>query len=175
MSGNSWFSLLIFIAAFVIIFLISRKAGKNEHFDEMQLKVRGDAYKFSFFTVIILLAAVGLCYATGDFNISDYISPDMILFSILYAGLLVFSVYSISKGAFFFVREKGNFYLAACFIVIVTNLPVLISRIVDGELIQNGSLSFNHGGANILNIILFVTMIAVIIIKKAGCKKETTE
>ena len=126
-------------------------------------------------TVVVLLAAVGLCYATGGFNISDYISPDMILFSILYAGLLVFSVYSISKGAFFFVREKGNFYLAACFIVIVTNLPVLISRIVDGELIQNGSLSFNHGGANILNIILFVIMIAVIIIKKAGCKKETTE
>ena len=175
MSGNSMFSLIIFFVAFAVIFIISRAAGMGIHYDEMQLKTRGDAYKLGFFTIVVLIAAAGVCFAVGDTGISDYISQDMILFTILYAGVIVFSVYSIAQNAFFSVRDKGNVYISACIIVIATNIPALIAEIVNGEFRKNGILSYNNGGANILNLILFIAMLAAIMIKRINDKKEPAE
>lgn len=54
--SDSVITILIFAAAFCLTFFMSQSARKNAHYDEMQLQVRGNAYKISFFTIIFHFA-----------------------------------------------------------------------------------------------------------------------
>ena len=111
MLNHSFAALLSFTLIFCIIFLVTRKKAGALHYDEMQLQIRGDAYKLGFSAVIVLLAVTGLLYDADGLNISNYMTTDMLLFVILYAGVTVFAVYSILNNAFFRVLENGNRYL----------------------------------------------------------------
>ena len=132
MLNHSFAALLSFTLIFCIIFLVTRKKAGALHYDEMQLQIRGDAYKLGFSAVIVLLAVTGLLYDADGLNISNYMTTDMLLFVILYAGVTVFAVYSILNNAFFRVLENGNRYLLLCVFLIVSNGASLFQSIRSG-------------------------------------------
>ena len=103
------------------------------HYDEIRLQIRGNAYKLGFSVIIVLLAVTGLLYDTDGLNISNYMTTDMLLFLILYAGVTVFAVYSILNDAFFRVLENRNRYLLLCALIIVSNAASLLQSIRSGR------------------------------------------
>lgn len=168
-------TLLSFVVVFGIVFLIGRKNAHEFHYDEMQLKIRGDAYKFGFYTIIALLAVTGLLYVAEGLDLSRYMTTDMLLFVILYAGVVVFAVYSILKDSFFRVLENGNRYLLLCACIIMSNAVSLIQRIQTGRFLENGVLDFSNGGANVLCLIGFLMIFGAIVIRKVGRDEEEDE
>lgn len=99
----------------------------------------------------------------------------MVMFSILYISVIVFSVYSILKDAFFSVRNEGNSYLVICMLVIAANIPSFIAHIHRGDFFKDKILTFNEGGANILNLVCFLSIFIAILVKKIADKKELEE
>jgi hypothetical protein len=172
MTGSSLFDLLILVVVFGAFYIIIKLSKTEAHYDERQLKIRGDAYKFSLFTVMILLVLVGFSYGMDEINISHYIDTEMILFSIAYIGVIVFAVYSIIKDAFFDIQDKGNNYILLIACVLLANIAALISNIQGGYFLKNGILSFENGGAALLNLFCFGLVLIVIAVKKMCYKKE---
>ena len=175
MLNTGFVTLLSFVVVFGIVFLIVRKNANEFHYDEMQLKIRGDAYKFGFYTIIALLAVTGLLYGTEGLNLSRYMTTDMLLFVILYAGVTVFAVYSILNNAFFRVLENGNRYLLLCACIIMSNTASLVQRIQTGRFLENGVLDFSNGGANVLCLIGFLIIFGAIMIRKVSGNGEEDE
>lgn len=173
--SDSVITILIFAAAFCLTFFMSQSAKKNAHYDEMQLQVRGNAYKISFFTVIFLLLITGFCYEFDTFHLSQYVGIEMVMFTILYISVIVFSVYSILKDAFFSIRNERNSYLVICMLVIAANIPSFIAHIQRGDFFKDRILTFNEGGANILNLVCFLSIFIAILVKKIADKKELEE
>lgn len=175
MLNHSFAALLSFALIFCIIFLVSRKKAGALHYDEMQMQIRGDAYKLGFLAVIVLLAVTGLLYDADGLNISNYMTTDMLLFLILYAGVTVFAVYSILNHAFFRVLENGNRYLLLCALIVVSNAASLFQSIHSGRFLEHGVLDFGAGGANLLCVICFLLISGAIVIRKAGRNEEEDE
>lgn len=171
MLNHSFAALLSFVLVFCIIFLIGRKKAAALHYDEMQLQIRGDAYKLGFLAVVMLLAVTGLLYGADGLNISKHMTTDMLLFLILYAGVTVFAVYSILNNAFFRVLENGNRYLLLCAFIIVSNAVSLLQSIRSGRFLEHGVLDFGTGGANILCLICFLLVAGAIMVRKT-CRNE---
>lgn len=175
MLNHSFAALLSFALIFCIIFLVSRKKADALHYDEMQLQIRGDAYKLGFPVIIVLLAVTGLLHDADGLNISKYMTTDMLLFLILYAGVTVFAVYSILNNAFFRVLENGNRYLLLCALIIVSNAASLFQSIRSGSFLEHGVLDFGAGGANLLCVICFLLIFGAIVIRKAGRNEDEDE
>jgi hypothetical protein len=76
-------------------------------------------------------------YDADGLNISNYMTTDMLLFVILYAGVTVFAVYSILNNAFFRVLENGNRYLLLCVFLIVSNGASLFQSIRSGRFLEH--------------------------------------
>lgn len=175
MLKHSVAALLSFVLVFGVIFLFARKNAGAFHYDEMQLKIRGDAYKLGFSAMIMLLSVMGLLYSADGRNFSEYMTTDMLLFLILYAGVTVFAVYSILNNAFFRVLENGNRYLLLCAFIVVSNAVSLIQSIHNGRFLKHGVLDFGDGGANILSLICFLLISGAIMIRKADRNEEKDE
>ena len=175
MLNHSFAALLSFMLIFCIIFRVIRKKAGALHYDEMQLQIRGNAYKLGFSVIIVLLAVTGLLYDTDGLNISNYMTTDMLLFLILYAGVIVFAVYSILKDSFFRVLENGNRYLLLCACIIMSNTASLVQRIQTGRFLENGVLDFSNGGANVLCLIGFLIIFGAIMIRKVSGNGEEDE
>ena len=175
MLNHSFAALLSFTLVFAIIFLISRKKADALYYDEMQLQIRGDAYKLGFLAVVVLLAVTGLLYDADGLNISNYMTTDMLLFLILYAGVTVFAVYSILNNAFFRVLENGNRYLLLCVFLFVSNGASLFQSIRSGRFLEHGVLDFGAGGANLLCVVCFLLISGAIVIRKAGRNEDEDE
>ncbi len=173
---------LIFLVMFIFFYVVFKLILDNKKFigksyDERQLQIRANAYKYSFFTVIFLLVLFGGMYGFAPGAINKIASHDMVLFTIMYAGVTVFSVYSVVKDAFFSIDNKksNNGYLILITIVLIINAVCLITHIIDGTLIGVNGISFTEGGACILNVFTFGSIIITIIIKSLCNKKEMAD
>lgn len=166
---------IAFITLFAVICIFMRKSKMTEHFDEMQLKTRGDAYKVTLFVMIFLNLCAGLCYATVDFDFSQYVDYPMASFTIMYIGIIVFAVYSIAHDAFFSVNDNGKTYIIVCIVILIANVAGLIPTITSGEFMSEGGLKLSQGGGNLMNTICFGIILVAILIKRAVSSKEDAE
>ena len=114
MNGNIFMSagvaVGIFVGLIVALFLIklanSNRKVKSEY-DERQLRVRGDAYRYAFYTVVIW-EAVLIVLAYGDFHLPV---PDLALhFAGIVAGGLVLSTVCIWKDAYWGLNNNRKRY-----------------------------------------------------------------
>ena len=89
---NESIILLLFYALIVIVlaFLIKRR-HKTEHYDELQLKNRAEAYKRAFFTIIVLLCGI-IIYDTCSGNTLPPFVLSGLLIIVVMTGFLVFGV-----------------------------------------------------------------------------------
>lgn len=103
---------IIFIALLIVFFILTLKQSKKSNYDERQELIRGRGYKYGFLTIIILDAI--LLILNGQVKVSSLL---MIMIP-LFAGVWVFSMYTIWNSAYF-ALDQNNVKLFSWIFVIV--------------------------------------------------------
>ncbi len=168
---NESIILLLFYALIVIVlaFLIKRR-HKTEHYDELQLKNRAEAYKRAFFTIIVLLCGI-IVYDTCSGNTLPPFVLSGLLIIVVMTGFLVFAVYSIWHDAFFYLGQSWKAYFGVCIgvgLVQLIELISVISRILKGGEYEENfwNLVLSKVSASAMMTITFITLAVVIGIKQ---------
>jgi hypothetical protein len=173
--------LIIYLAivacgVFVIYFKMRHK--KPEHFDEMQEKNRAEAYKYAYFTTLLLLVMVAIYeYIVGP--IPHYILGGLIL-AVLMISLLVFGLFCIHNDSFFFIGQDWKKYLIYCtalgtvwVVDFIINLSNLLTKTDITAELANGIISklVLYGA----NAVTFLSFSVAICIKMFADRKESEE
>ncbi len=164
---------LAVIAIIAAVLLADRRARKEAHYDEMQLKIRGEGYRLGF---IVTLAA--LCILLFMTEMSEgfgrLVTPSFGMFAVMMTGIVVFIVYCIFREAFFRIGQNGRYYITLCLVVVAINGASAVSRITDGSFPGSGGITF-QGGANLVCALSFLIILAAILIKSITGRKEAAE
>ena len=161
--------LLIVLIAVVISYKKFGRDLKGDP-DERQLLIRGNAYKYAFFTTMIAIMALTFLHSETDLlPITEGVGA---VWSCM-LGLAVFVCYCIMKDAYFGLKDKKSTFLTIMILVTVGNgLPVVMD-IIDGNLMENGVLGLR--GFNIGAAVLFLAVIICMLIKQVVDKAEEEE
>jgi len=154
------------IVAFVLIKLANSNRRVKTEYDERQLLVRGNAYRYAFYTVVIW-EAVLIVLAYGDFHLPV---PDLALhFAGIVAGGLVLSTVCIWKDAYWGLNNNRRSY---GIILVVAGLFNAIPVI--GSLSDTGGSDFPY--VNLLCCIMLVVVGAELLLKQmADRRAESAE
>lgn len=126
------------VICFVAFKLMNKNGKLKTEYDEMQTRVRGNAYKYGFWTISIYLGFL-VVLSSGDIILP--IEPMVIYFFGFFLGGVVLCLYSIFKGAYFGLNNvKRRWYVFMIFFG-VYNLFIAGIAISKGEMIVNGVLS----------------------------------
>ena len=149
------------IVAFVLIKLANSNRRVKTEYDERQLLVRGNAYRYAFYTVVIW-EAVLMVLAIGDLPLPV---PDIALhFAGIIAGVLVLSTVCIWKDAYWGLNNNRRSYGIILLIAGLFNaIPVI------GNLSGRGSSDFPY--VNLLCCIMLVVVGAELLIKQLADKR----
>ena len=165
------------IAGLVTVAIIFKIAGKfvgahafnSNDYDERQLLVRGNAYRYAFYTAIILM---GIWMIIAEF-ISDLpVTTGLALFIIILVSIDVYAVYSILNDAYFGVKYDKRRYFGFFLIIIAINLIGGISNIVNRDI----SIPFGlMECANIAITVAFLPLVILLAIKTFGSKEDVED
>ena len=139
--GESIIAFISLIAIVVIVF-ITTKLRKNQtpKYDERQEIVRGKAYKYAFFTMLIFGALYMYC---SLFIESEFLLASVALMIDMFIGLVVYGVYCIWNEAFATINGIPKSYIIFLVCTVVLNLGNAIGTIKDGSIIANGTLTLD--------------------------------
>ena len=137
----------LIIAAVLIVIANKNRKFKTEY-DERQLKVRGDAYRYAFYTVVIW-EAVLLILAIGEFSFP--VSAYILHYAGILAGVLVLSGYCIWKDAYWGLNNNRKRYGIILVIAGLLNALPLISLLTSP---QNSDFPY-------INVLTCVMLVAV--------------
>ena len=169
-------ALLPVAALVVIIFvmiLMSKKKQNGSHYDEMQLKIRGDGYKLGFF--VTLAGTVILLFLTELFEgFSKVVAPTFGMFVVIMTGIVSFVVYCIFKEAFLSIGQNVKSYMVLCAAVILANVAGSVRQITQGTFLVDGALTFSNT-SNLVCAISFLVILIALIIKTGQDRKEVGE
>ena len=154
--------ILVGLVVAVALILISNNNRKvRTEYDERQLRVRGDAYRYAFYTVVIW-EAVLIVLAYGDFHLPV---PDLALhFAGIIAGVIVLSTICIWKDAYWGLNNNRRSY---GIILVVAGLFNAIPVI--GSLSDTGGSDFPY--VNLLCCVMLVVVGAELLLKQLADKR----
>ncbi|MBR5429648.1 MAG: hypothetical protein IK116_03885, partial [Firmicutes bacterium] len=135
MMNNTLLPLVLMLVFMAAAWLLGRRTRREQHFDEMQLKDRGDAYRTGFLSMIVLTLVLLLGAEAGLFR---WIAPSMALYAALILGVVIFALGCIRRGAFFFVGQQGSSYLLLTAALTVIMAAAAIVRIAESGLTEDG-------------------------------------
>ena len=119
------------VVAVVLILLANNNRKLKTQYDERQLKVRGDAYRYAFYTVLVW-EAILFVLSYGEFT---YPIPEHVLhFAGIILGILVLSGYSIWKDAYWGLNNNRRRYGIILVVAGLLNALPLIGALRGGEL-----------------------------------------
>ena len=123
--------LLMCAAILIVIGVFSKKHRRENEFDERQKHVRGRAYKYGFFTLLIAQSVCLICDSVFDLELMFFFHC-----LCLFSGLTIFAVYCVWNDAFLSFRQSPSSYLFICAIIIIANSAGIVSRALDGIVIS---------------------------------------
>lgn len=163
----------IFVAT-ITRFVAKNKINANAHFDEMQLQNRATGYKLGFMVTIACMLVV--LFLMDDFvGLSSFVEPSLAIFIALMIGIVTFAIYCIRKEAFFRVGDKGTSYIVLCTVIFLMNGILSSLRIIDGTILENGRITFEHGGGLVCSVSFLMILITLIMKKKQIQRAEEEE
>jgi len=123
------------------IALFSTKKMNKDHkvktkYDERQLKIRGDAFKYGFFATLI---ANGLMMSLAASNLDKFFGMNA-YFIPIFVGIVTQMTYSVFKDAYFGLNNKRKSYLIFMAFIGLINFAIAILATIEGELIKDGIL-----------------------------------
>lgn len=167
---------ITYLLLFGVIYLLKKKLNKTEHYDEMQLQIRADAYKYAYGTTVVLLAGLIFMVVVDEAAVPSFILSGVLII-IMLSGVLVFGVYCIRHDSFFFIGQDWRRYFWLCIAVDSINLFTLVTNLFDlsGEM---EPMERQELIANIITetgIVVFFTVIIVMIVTKMISDKKDAE
>jgi len=95
------------ILAIALVLIANNNRKIKTEYDERQLRIRGDAYRYAFYTVVIW-EAVLLVLAVGEFSLP--VPADVLHFAGMIAGITVLSSFCIWKDAYWGLNNNRKRY-----------------------------------------------------------------
>ena len=162
-------ALLFVVVLFVLLF--NRKKAKRCEYDEMQQLIRGRAYRFGFFSTLVLgIAAM----AAGSLGLYRFAAPSFCFFAALFGGIVSFAVYCVLHGAYLTAKDSFRGRAGLFALIVVINTAVTVLRAVSGELLEDGVLTLGTA-APALMAAGFLILLASLFIARARSEKEADE
>lgn len=147
-----------------------KKINKNEEtkYDERQLKVRGDGFKYGFYVEIIYNGILFLLHLA---EIKIPIAEEVLLFFGIITSVSVYVIYCILKEAYVSINESASRFKTMFSILGVMNIVMGLSAFSHGNMIENGVLTYRCLNW-LCGIFLLVTVVVLHIQTKMAEKEE---
>lgn len=160
--------LIIGIILAIIIIKMFNKDGKAiTKYDERQKVVRGEAYKYGFFSILITCGILMVLNTQeGILNVLG----DTLFFIPIIIGVIVQVTYSIFKDGYVGLNTNMKRFIIFMTLIGLLNLGLGILWIVKGEILVNGVLQ--SGALNLMCAFMFAIIAIELIIKSIIDKKE---
>ena len=130
------------VIGLVLAVLLVRFANRNKkyktEYDERQIRVRGDAYRYAFYTVVIYEA---IMFVLGMGEIALPVNGAILYLAGVFLGCIVLCAYCIWKDAYWGLNNNRKRYGVIFVICALLNLIPVIGAFADGSMVQDGMLS----------------------------------
>ena len=148
--------LIVGLVLVVILFRIINTDRKiKSEYDERQLRIRGKAYKYAFYTMLLYhLLMIGLYI--GDITIP--VDPYVTEFIGIFLGCTVLGAYCVWNDVYWGLNNNKKRYFIVFGVCLLLNLFPVIMPAISGEFERNGI-----GGAPMLNILVIIMMAILLI------------
>ena len=154
------------IIGLVVVALLFKKKVLDVTFDERQERIRGMAYKYAFFTLMI---AVWI-YGALDLALGRWCDTLAGISLCVGASITVFAVICIVKDAYLGLKERPRAVMTLFVLLTVFNLGIGGMYLASGELVEDGVLTFRAVNP-IVGLVTLVILI-VYLVNVAAARKE---
>ena len=145
------------LVGLIIAVVLVRFANKNKkyktEYDERQIKVRGDAYRYAFYTVVVFEVILFLL-KLGE--VSRPVHDAVIHIAGVLLGCIVLCVYSIWKDAYWGINNNRKRYGIVMLLCGVFNLIPVVAAFADGSMVQDGIVT-----GPVINLMVCVMMLLI--------------
>ena len=172
MTFEVFFAAALLFVVVLFVLLYSRRKGRScDAYDERQQLIRGRAYRFGFFSTLVLGLAV---MVAGSLGLYRFAAPSFCFFAALFGGIVAFAVYCVLRGAYLTAKDSFRSRAGLFGLIVVINAAVTVLRAADGELFEDGVLTLGTA-APALMAAGFLILLAALFIARARAKKEADE
>ena len=160
------------LVALVLGVLLLKMMNKDKRiatkYDEMQEIIRGRAYKYAFWTVIVCEAV--LIVIDSVFAAQMPLSTGILQFLVIIIGVMVQVTYCIWHDAYIGLNTNTGRFIICMLLIGGFNLVLAVMAVIDGRMVQDGVLQtpFLNGVCGLLCL----AVMAEVIIKNAVTGKE---
>ncbi len=168
---------LIAVASVAVIFLIimflNKKKKAEQHYDEMQEKIRADGYRIAYVTTLVVMSVFILFVYLSQIQLQAY-QLGAILIVIAMSGIMVFGIYCIIHDSFFFIGQDWKQYFIVCLVVALANGIPFVSGLVKSFGTDGGQFDYTVI-TNGFMLIMFLSYAVAIGIKMTGGARGSEE
>ncbi len=141
----------------VIAVLLVRFANKNNKYktdyDERQIKVRGDAYRYAFYTVVVIEVILFLL-KLGEVSLP--VHDSVLHIGSVLIGCIVLCVYSIWKDAYWGINNNRKRYGIVMLVCGLLNLIPVIGAFANGSMVRDGVVT-----GPVINLMVCVMLLLI--------------
>ena len=172
MNTGIFIAIGIMVGVMIAAWLLSRKSWKREcEYDEMQLKIRARGYQIGFYTALFLMLVLILLW---ELNWLTVATPGFAIYTALIISVTVFAIYCILNDAFLAIRGNANRYFWLFGLIIAIEGIVTVRNISNGEMLENGKLTFGSGAPAVMAV-CFLAILITLFVKTVRNRKEADE
>ena len=148
--------LMVGLILVVVLFKIANTDRKiKSEYDERQQRIRGRAYKYAFYTMVIYqVLMIGMEIGGISLPIEAYVSE----FFGIFLGVTVLGGYCVWHDVYWGLNNDKKRYFIIFGVCLLLNLLPVVMPVISGEFAKNGI-----GGAPMMNILVIIMMAILII------------
>lgn len=159
-----------FILVVLMICLVKKDWNTQKAYDERQLQVRGDGFKYGFFTEISYSTLLCLLYLA---EVKLPVANEVMIFFGVILSVSVYAIYCIRKEAYISMNESLDRFKALFGFLGIFNVFIGIMLGMHGEMIVDGVLTFRC--LNIICGVFLLILTGVLFIQSRKTEKEEDE
>ena len=165
--GMIFAMLVAVICCLILMKIMNNDNAVKTKYDERQKMVRGIGYKYSFWTLVVLLVIMIILDAC---ELSLPIKNSVLYFLIIIIGIMVHTTYAVFHDGYFGINNQPKQYYVFFVLIGVFNVVIGVINSVKGDLIDDGKLDVP--AINLLCGLMFVFLGICIVIKNRISKNE---
>lgn len=142
-----------------------RRRGQEKEFDERQMLIRGRAFQYGFFAMLLFNTVYTLLVLDRPLMV-DGLSGLLSMFF----GLMVFAVACIRRDAMFAVGKKPRTYVLIWVVTVLAQIPVSAKNLAEGRVMENGLLTFH--ALPLASAACFMVILAATLLKLLSAEKD---
>ena len=148
--------------------ITGRDCFSKDNFDERQLLIRGNAYRYAYYTALMLLA---VWMIISEVFTSMPVTSGLAVFIIMMISIDVYAIYSILNDAYFGINFDRRRYFIFFLVVVAMNLIGGVVNIIGNE------VTAQFGLLECANLTVAVGFVPILVLMglKSGKDKEDDE